>query len=71
MVSGLRGRLDSQGQMEDDCITRVIHGGRPDDGAALIRAVKQVTAGQVAEMAGKIKLDTVYRLTGKGEAHNG
>ena len=71
VVSGLRGRLDSQGQMEDDCITRVIHGGRPDDGAALIRAVKQVTAGQVAEMAGKIKLDTVYRLTGKGEAHNG
>ena len=71
VVNGLRGRLDSQGQMEDDCVTKLICGETPDDGAALIRAVEQVTAEQVAQMAQKIKLDTVYRLTGREDARHG
>ena len=39
--------------------------------AALIRAVERVTAEQVAQMAGRIKLDTVYRMTGKEDARHG
>ena len=71
VVNGLRGRLDSQGQMEDDCMTKLICGQAPDDGSALIQAVEQVTAEQVAQMARRIKLDTVYRLTGKEDTHHG
>ena len=71
VVNSLRGRLDSQGQMEDDCVTKLICGQAPDDGAALIRAVEQVKAEQVAQMAQRIKLDTVYRLTGKEDARHG
>ena len=71
VVNGLRGRLDSQGQMEDDCVTRMICGQAPDDGAALIRAVEQVRLEQVAQMARRIRLDTVYRLTGKEGARHG
>lgn len=70
VVNGLRGRLDSQGQMEDDCVTKLICGVRPDDGAELIRAVERVTAEDIARAAQRIRLDTVYRLTGKeGAAH--
>ena len=70
VVNGLRGRLDSQGQMEDDCVTKLICGVRPDDGAELIRAVERVTAEDIAQAAQRIRLDTVYRLTGKeGAAH--
>lgn len=71
VVNGLRGRLDSQGQMEDDCVTKLIYGEAPDDGSALIQAVERVTADQIAQAAQKIKLDTIYRLTGKEEAHHG
>ena len=71
VVSSLRGRLDSQGQMEDDCVTKMICGQSPDDGSALIRAVARVTAEQVARMARNIKLDTVYRLAGKEDARHG
>ena len=71
VVNSLRGRLDSQGQMEDDCVTRLVCGETPDDGSALIRAVEQVRLEQVAQMAGQIKLDTVYRLTGKEDARHG
>ena len=70
VVNGLRGRLDSQGQMEDDCVTKLIRGVRPDDGAELIRSVERVTAEDIAQAAQRIRLDTVYRLTGKeGAAH--
>ena len=70
VVNGLRGRLDSQGQMEDDCVTKLICGVRPDDGAELIRAVERVSAEDIAQAAQRIRLDTVYRLTGKeGAAH--
>ena len=71
VVNGLRGRLDSQGQMEDDWVTKMICGQAPDDGSALIRAVERVRLEQVAQMAQKIKLDTVYRLTGKEDARHG
>ena len=71
LVSGLRGRLDSQGQMEDDCVAKLICGVQPDDGTAMIRAVEQVTAEQVVRAAQRIKLDTVYRLTGKEDAQHG
>ena len=36
-----------------------------------IQAVERVTAEQVAQAAQKIKLDTIYHLTGKEEAHHG
>ena len=71
VVNDLRSRLDSQGQMEDDCVTRVVCGETPDDSAALIRAVERVTAEQVAGLARMSRLDTVYRLTGKEDARNG
>ena len=57
--------------MEDDCVTKLICGQMPDDGAALIQAVEQVRLEQVAQMARRIKLDTVYRLTGKEDARHG
>ena len=67
VVNSLRGRLDSQGQLEDDQLTRLLfHSDR--EGEDLIRAVEQVTAEQAAQAARRIRLDTVYRLTGKGEA---
>ena len=71
VVNNLRGRLDSQGQMEDDCVTKLICGQPPDDNSALIQAVERVRLEQVAQMAQNIKLDTVYRLTGKEDARHG
>lgn len=71
VVNSFRSRLDSQSQMEDDCVTKLIFGKKPDDGTAQIQAVERVTAEQVAQAAQKIKLDTIYHLTGKEEAHHG
>lgn len=71
VVNGLQGGLDSQGYLEDSCVTKLICGVQPDDGTALIRAVEQVTAEQAAQAAQKIGLDTVYRLTGKEGASHG
>ncbi len=71
VVSGLRGRRDSQGQLEDDCVTKLVCGVKPDDGGELIHAVERVTAQQVVQAAQKIQLDTIYRLTGKEEARRG
>lgn len=70
-ANGLRSRRDSQGCLEDDCVTALLSGGQTDDGTALIRAVEQVTADDVVRAAQKLKLDTVYRLAGKGGAANG
>lgn len=62
--SGLRSRLDSQSQLEDDQLTRLLfHTSLEEE--ELIRAVESVTADQVMETAHKLKLDTIYRLTGK------
>ncbi len=64
VANSLRGRLDSQGQLEDDKLTRLLF--HTDlEGEELIRAVESVTADQVVETAQRLKLDTVYRLTGK------
>ncbi len=64
VANSLRSRLDSQSQLEDDQLTRLLfHCDR--EGEDLIRAVETVTADQVVEAARKLKLDTVYRLTGK------
>ena len=71
VVNSFRSRLDSQSQMEDDCVTKLIFEKKPDDGTAQIQAVERVTAEQVAQAAQKIKLDTIYHLTGKEEAHHG
>ena len=63
-ANSLRGRADSQSQLEDDQLTRLLfHTHR--EGESLIEAVEAVTADQVVEAAQKLKLDTVYRLTGK------
>ena len=62
--SGLRSRLDSQSQLEDDQLTRLLFH-TSLEGEELIRAVESVTADQVMETANKLKLDTIYRLTGK------
>lgn len=64
VANSLRGRLDSQGQMEDDQLTRLLFH-TAQDGGELIRAVEAVTAEQVMAAAQKLRLDTVYRLTGK------
>ena len=71
VVSSLRGRRDSQSMLEDDCVTKLVCGLRPDGGGELIRAVERVTAEQAAEAAKRIQLDTIYRLTGKEGAHGG
>lgn len=65
VVSGLVSRKDSQSQMEDDAVTGIIGLGAAMDQDVLIRAVEQVTARQVVEVARCIRLDMVYRLTGK------
>lgn len=65
-VSGdLRGRQDSQGQMEDDRLTGLLFHCAAGEGEILAQKVERVTADQVAEVARKLKLDTIYRLTGK------
>jgi len=62
--NSLRGRADSQSQLEDDQLTRLLfHAER--EGEELIRAVESVRPDQVVEVARKIELDTVYRLAGK------
>lgn len=64
VANGLRGRLDSQGQLEDDQLTRLLfHAAQ--EGEDLIQAVESVTADQVVQAAQGLKLDTVYRLAGK------
>lgn len=65
VAGNLRGRQDSQGQMEDDRLTGVLFHSEAGEGAELIEAVEAVTADQVVKAAQKLKLDTVYRLAGK------
>ncbi len=63
--SDLRGRQDSQGQMEDDRLTGLLFHCAAGEGEILAQEVERVTAHQVAEAAQKLKLDTIYRLTEK------
>lgn len=65
IVNALVSQKDSQGQMEDDCVTRWLTMGEICGSEELIRAVEAVTVEQVAEVARGISLDTVYYLTGK------
>ncbi|MCI9548918.1 MAG: insulinase family protein [Oscillospiraceae bacterium] len=63
-ANSLRGRGDSQAQLEDDQLTRLLFH-TAQEGEELIGAVESVTADQVVEAARKLELDTIYRLTGK------
>ena len=65
IVSALSGQKDSQGQMEDTCVTRYLASGMLDDTEKLIHAVEAVTPEEVAAAAGMVCLDTVYCLTGR------
>ena len=65
VASGLISRRDSQSQMEDDAVTGIIGCDKLTDHDALLQAVEQVTAQQVAEVARLIQLDMVYYLSGK------
>lgn len=65
VVSALASQKDSQGQMENDCVTRWLTSGKIGGHDELIRAVEAVTAEQLAKVADMISLDTVYYLTGK------
>ncbi len=65
VVNSLVSRRDSQGQMEDDCVTQLLSRGEWTAPEALAEAVERVTPQQVSQAAGMIRLDTVYRLTGK------
>lgn len=65
VVNALVSRRDSQGQMEDDCVTQLLCLGGWMPLEVLAERVEAVTAQQVAQVAGMIQLDTVYRLTGR------
>ena len=65
VVNGLVSQKDSQGQMEDYCVTRFLVSGELGGSEELRAAVEAVTVEQIAEVAGMISLDTVYYLTGK------
>ena len=65
VVNALISRRDSQGQMEDDCVTQLLCRGEWTPPEALAQQVEAVTAREVAQVAGMIQLDTVYRLTGR------
>ncbi|MBD5099294.1 MAG: insulinase family protein [Clostridiales bacterium] len=65
--SDLRGRQDSQGQMEDDRLTGLLFHCAAGERETLAQAVEKVTADQVTAVAQRLKLDTIYRLTGKGD----
>ena len=67
VVNALLSRRDSQGQMEQDCVTQLLAVGGWTAPEELAAAVERVSPQQVAHVAGQIGLDTVYRLTGKEE----
>ena len=65
VINGLVSRKDSQGQMEDDCVTQLLACSQWTDPKKLAKDVERVTPQQVSQMAQIIELDTVYRLTGR------
>jgi len=67
IVNGLVSQKDSQGRMEEHCVTGLIVSGDLSGAEELIAAVEQVTVEQIAEAAKMLQLDTVYRLTGREE----
>ena len=64
ITAGLLSRCDSQTQQEDDCVTALLFGREADD-AKRIRAVERVTADDVVQAACSLKLDMIYRLSGR------
>ncbi len=64
VANNLRSRADSQGQMEDASLPRLLFPAAQEQ-EELIRKVESVTADQVVQAAQKLKLDTIYRLAGK------
>lgn len=65
VVNALTSRKDSQGLMEDDCVTVALTGGDPTDVDDMARRVEQVTRQDVVNVAQRLALDTVYYLTGE------
>ena len=65
VVNALISRKDSQGLMEDDCVTVSLTGGDPTDVDDMARRVEQVTHQDVVDVARALSLDTVYYLTGE------
>ena len=66
VVSSLTACEDSQGRLEDYWLAQAAAGLQQQPGE-LAQAVEQVTAEQVAAVAGKLQLDAVYFLKGKEE----
>jgi len=65
VVSALISQKDSQGRMEDACVTQFLSAGEIEYVDQLIRAVEQVTADDIVSAAHSLCLDMVYCLTGK------
>lgn len=68
VVNGLVSRRDSQGQMEDECVTAVLTGGDLNETDLLAGRVERVTPDQVTQVARRMSLDTVYYLTGREDS---
>ncbi len=64
VVSALQTALDSQGRLEDYWLGQAVSGGEmpPEE---LCRKVEAVTRDEVARLAGRTELDTVYFLKGR------
>ena len=64
IVSSLRTMMDGHGRMEDYWLTQSIYGltGTPEETITLVEAI---TREQVMEVAAKMKLDTIYYLSGE------
>lgn len=65
VVNALVSRKDSQGLMEDDCVTTSLTRGDPTQSDDMTRLVEQVSKEDVATVAQKLTLDTIYYLTGE------
>ena len=65
VVASFQTCMDSQGRLEDHWTTQAISGGAMEGPDRFIESVEQVSAEDVMRVAGQIRLDTVYRLTGK------
>lgn len=64
LISGLRSTLDVQWQLEDFWLTQNV-GGTEEGPEALAARIERVTARDVAEQAGRTRLELIYRMEGK------
>lgn len=70
VVNIYKSSIDSRARLESHCHTNAVSGvtvSLPE----LAQEAEQVTREQVTAVAQKVELDTVYRLVGKEEQHNG